>query len=82
MQNTTHCFNDNKKYSVTSYSITKIQRSKRAMGFPSAKIILKLKPITIIKKYCKNLLKQLGYTKELEFETNHYYTTIVSLPIS
>ncbi len=34
MQNTTHCFNDNKQYLVTSYSTTRIQR-KRAMRFLS-----------------------------------------------
>jgi hypothetical protein len=62
MQNITHCFNDNKQYLVTSYSMTRIQRSKIAMGFLN-KNHIEIKTNSIIKKSCKNLLKQLGYTK-------------------
>jgi hypothetical protein len=62
MQNTTHCFNDNKQYLVTPYSTTRIQRSKRAMKILS-KNHNERKPITKIKKSCKTLFKQLSYTK-------------------
>lgn len=64
MQNTTHYCNDNKQYLVTSYSMTRIQRSKRTMKFLS-KNHNERKPITIIRKACKNVLKQLGYTKRI-----------------
>jgi hypothetical protein len=53
-----------KQYLVTSYSMTIIQRSRKTMKFLS-KNHNERKPITIIKKSCKNLLKQLGYTKRI-----------------
>jgi hypothetical protein len=44
--------------------MTRIQRSGKTMKFLS-KNHTERKPITIIKKSCKNLLKQLGYTKRI-----------------